>query len=662
VWLLVVLVLVAMMLYWGQNFIGGSDVAEVTFEEYEQELAKGDVESVVVEGMDYTATLRRSATFASNKKPVRRLHFKHSANFHENLYDRLSGKALKEKNPDFQSPKIEMREPSQVPLVLWNTLPLIGVAILFYIFFVRQLRTVSGPGNVLSFARSRARLVSQKNVKTTFDDVAGIDEAKEEVKELIEFLKDPKRFRRLGARVPRGILLVGPPGTGKTLLAKAIAGEADVPFLAITGSDFVEMFVGVGAARVRDLFEQARSKAPCVIFLDEIDAVGRRRGTGLGGGHDEREQTLNQILSEMDGFETDESVIVVAATNRPDVLDPALMRPGRFDRQVVVDLPDVKGREAILKVHARKIKTDKAVDLKRLARMTPMFSGASLEEIINEAAIIATVKRRDQVEQQDLEEARDKVLWGRARKSRVVEEEERRTAAYHEAGHALVAKMLPECDPVHKVTIIPRGNAGGMTMSYPEKDLQIHGRKKLEGFIAQAYGGRVAEEMVFGDVSVGAHDDIKKATELARRMVCDWGMSDELGPISYGANEEHLFLGREIARSRDHSEAVASRIDEEIRKIISRCYTRAREVLAKHRRHLDAIAEALLKYETLVGEDLDAILEGRDLDAIMREREAEEARKEKAAEARRAAEQEAERRPPEATASGTDVVPGPSRA
>jgi cell division protease FtsH len=409
------------------------------------------------------------------------------------------------------------------------------------------------------------------------------------------------------------VLLVGPPGTGKTLLAKAIAGEAGVPFLSISGSDFVEMFVGVGASRVRDLFRQAKENSPCIIFLDEIDAVGRRRGTGLGGGHDEREQTLNQILVEMDGFDTDEGIIVMAATNRPDVLDPALLRPGRFDRQVVIDLPDVKGREEILKIHGKKVKLAREVDLKVLARATPMFSGADLASLVNEAAILATMRRKDAVEMPDLEEARDKVLWGRQKKSRVVVEEEKKIAATHEAGHALVASLQPECDPVHKVTIIPRGRMGGATMSLPERDRYMLSRNYCLAQLAVLFAGRIAEEVSFPDVSSGAQDDIRKATELTRRMVCEFGMSEALGPVSYSDDEEHLFLGREITRTHTHSEETARKIDGEVRRIIDECYSRARDLISKNRDKLEAVTQALLKYETLSGGEVRALLKGEDI-------------------------------------------------
>jgi cell division protease FtsH len=453
------------------------------------------------------------------------------------------------------------------------------------------------------------------------------------------------------------VLLIGPPGTGKTLLAKAIAGEAGVPFLSISGSDFVEMFVGVGASRVRDLFRQAKENSPCIIFLDEIDAVGRRRGTGLGGGHDEREQTLNQILVEMDGFDTDEGIIVMAATNRQDVLDPALMRPGRFDRQVMVDLPDVKGREEILKIHAKKVKLGRDVDLKRIARATPMFSGADLASLINEAAIMATMHRKDAVELADLEEARDKVLWGRQKKSRVVVEEEKRITAYHEAGHTLVGSMIPECDPVHKVTIIPRGRMGGATMSLPERDQFTHSKKYCEAQLAMMFGGRVAEELFFSEITSGASNDIQKATELARRMVCQFGMSDKLGPISYSDEEEHLFLGREIARTRTHSEDTARLIDSEIHRFIDVAHKRARDIISQNRDKLEAVAQALLKYELISGEEVRMLLRGEKIDEL---KDA-EAAEEKARMDKRSG-SDSPSRPATGWKPGGDPLPGPQQA
>ncbi|MCI0585725.1 MAG: ATP-dependent zinc metalloprotease FtsH [Planctomycetes bacterium] len=496
-------------------------------------------------------------------------------------------------------------------LVLVQFAPWIVIILLLYFFVVRQLRSPGGGGGVLSFGRSRATLYTKENrTNVTFEDVAGIDEAKEEVQEIIEFLKNPARFQRLGGRIPRGVLLVGPPGAGKTLLAKAIAGEAEVPFFSISGSDFVEMFVGVGASRVRDLFKQAKENSPCIVFLDEIDAVGRKRGTGLGGGHDEREQTLNAILVEMDGFGTDEGVIVIAATNRPDVLDPALLRPGRYDREIVIDLPDVKGREAILKVHARKVKMGGDVELSIVARSTPAFSGADLAAVINEAAILAAMRRKEQVGMEELEEARERVRFGRAKKSRVMEREDRLVVATHEAGHALVAALLPDAERPHKVTIIPRGMALGLTMKLPEKDRRTTTRKRMRAEISVAYGGRIAESLACEDISSGAHDDIRRATELARLMVCEWGMSDSIGPVHYGEKTGSDFLGQEFSFGRNHSEAQAEQIDREVRAILDACYEQAEALIKGHRAELDRMAEALLQYETLTGVEVTALIEG----------------------------------------------------
>jgi cell division protease FtsH len=495
--------------------------------------------------------------------------------------------------------------------LLFTFVPWLLIMLAFFWFFTRQMRAAGGGGGLMSFGRSRVKMITPDQAKVTFDKVAGVEEAKEEVQEIIAFLKDPKRFSRLGGRVPRGVLLVGAPGTGKTLLAKAIAGEANVPFFAISGSDFVEMFVGVGASRVRDLFKQARESAPCVIFLDEIDAVGRKRGAGLGGGHDEREQTLNAILVEMDGFETDSGVIMIAATNRPDVLDPALLRPGRFDRQIVLDLPDVRGREAILVVHSQKVKLAPTVDLSLVARGTPMFSGAELEALINEAALIATLKNKDAVEQDDLDEARDKVRFGRQKKSRVMVEEDRRVTAYHEAGHAVVASALGNLvEPVHKVTIIPRGMALGSTMQLPERDKYHHRKRELVGMLTVLFGGRVAEEIFCDDISGGAANDIERATELARAMVCSWGMSEALGPVALGESRGEVFLGDELLRSKNYSEATAEAIDREVRQILDRSHDEAKRILTAHRAEAEEMTQMLLKHETISGDEVRAILGG----------------------------------------------------
>ncbi|TLY40695.1 MAG: ATP-dependent metallopeptidase FtsH/Yme1/Tma family protein [Nitrospirae bacterium] len=490
-------------------------------------------------------------------------------------------------------------------LVTW------GPFILFlglWFFLMRQMQI--GGNKALSFGRSRARLLTEDRKKVTFSDVAGIDEAKEEVVEIIEFLKDPHKFQKLGGRIPKGVLIVGPPGTGKTLLAKAIAGEAGVPFFSISGSDFVEMFVGVGASRVRDLFEQGKKHAPCIIFIDEIDAVGRLRGAGLGGGHDEREQTLNQLLVEMDGFDTTEGVILIAATNRPDVLDPALLRPGRFDRQITVNRPDVRGRSEILKVHTKKVPLAKGVDLEVISRGTPGFSGADLENLVNEAALLAARLNKTAVELKDFEFAKDKVLMGVERKSMVLTEQEKRTTAYHEAGHALMAKLLPGTDPVHKVTIIPRGRALGLTMQLPVDDRHSYSKEFLYNNLAILMGGRVAEELVFKQITTGAGNDIERATDLARKMVCEWGMSDELGPLTFGKKDEEIFLGREIATRRDYSEDIALKIDTEVKRLVTENYERAKRILRENIAALKALAEALLEKEVLEAAEIDQIIQG----------------------------------------------------
>jgi cell division protease FtsH len=492
-------------------------------------------------------------------------------------------------------------------LISWfPTILLIAI----WIFFMRQMQ--SGGGKAMSFGKSRARLMTDKQKKVTFNDVAGIDEAKAELQEIIDFLRDPKKFTRLGGRIPKGVLLVGSPGTGKTLLARAIAGEADVPFFTISGSDFVEMFVGVGASRVRDLFTQGKKNAPCIIFIDEIDAVGRHRGAGLGGGHDEREQTLNALLVEMDGFESNEGVILVSATNRPDVLDPALLRPGRFDRQVIVPLPDVKGREKILEVHMRKTIVSQDVDGKVIARGTPGFSGADIENLVNEAALYAARLGKEKVTMVDFEYAKDKVMMGAERKSMVISEQEKRITAYHEAGHALVARMLPGTDPIHKITIIPRGRALGLTQQLPIDEKHTYPRRFLLNSISILLGGRAAEELVLEDFTTGAGNDIERATDLSRKMVCDWGMSP-MGPMSFGKKEEQIFLGRELAMHKDYSEETARRIDSEIGQIVSACYDTAKKILSENLQILHHLSEELIKREVLNSEDLDAIISGRAL-------------------------------------------------
>ena len=545
---------------------------------------QGQVEDVVIQGQELTVT------------DINQRKFKIYAPQDTDLIKvlRLKGVNIKAK-PPAESPWYNI-------LISWfPMLILIGV----WIFFMRQMQ--AGGGKALSFGKSRARLMSDTQEKVTFEDVAGIDEAKEELSEIVEFLRDPKKFTRLGGRIPKGVLLMGPPGTGKTLLARAIAGEAGVPFFSISGSDFVEMFVGVGASRVRDLFVQGKKNAPCIIFIDEIDAVGRHRGAGLGGGHDEREQTLNQLLVEMDGFESNEGVILISATNRPDVLDPALLRPGRFDRQVVVSLPDIRGREKILSVHMKKSPISPDVEVINLAKGTPGFSGADLENLVNEAALLAAKRGKEKVEMADFEDAKDKVYMGLERKSKVIKEEDRKTTAYHEGGHALVARFLPNTDAVNKITIIPRGRAAGVTWFLPEeRDFKY--KDQLEHELSVAFGGRVAEELVFNRISTGAYGDIKQATEIAQQMVRTWGMSEELGPLSYAKGEDQIFLGREIAQHRDYSEETARKIDAEIARLIKTAYDRAKDVLEEHLDVLHALAKLLLEKETVLGKELDALI------------------------------------------------------
>jgi cell division protease FtsH len=503
--------------------------------------------------------------------------------------------------------QFKLREPStMLASLLINVLPIILIATLIWFFFIRQIK-MAGKG-ALSFGKSKARLLAKERNKTTFKDVAGIDEAIDEVSELVDFLKDPKKFQRLGGRIPKGILMVGPPGTGKTLLAKAIAGEADAAFFSISGSDFVEMFVGVGASRVRDMFEQARKNTPCLIFIDEIDAVGRSRGHGLGGGNDEREQTLNALLVEMDGFDTQEGIIIIAATNRPDVLDPALLRPGRFDRQLTVNLPDVRGREAILKVHAKNVKLAPAVDLSVIARGTPGYSGAELANLLNEAALLAASRNKKAVNMAELEEARDKVRWGRERRSLAMTDEEKKFTAWHEAGHALVNVLLEHTHPLHKVTIIPRGQALGSTMSLPKTDVLNRRRKEMADLIAMTMGGRIAEEVVSGDISSGAAGDIQQATNMARAMVMQWGMSDRIGMVQYGDDDEYVFLGREMARAKVYSEFTAQEIDAEVKRIIDESYNRAKSLITSNLDKLELIAKSLLEFETLDGQQVDEII------------------------------------------------------
>ncbi len=523
------------------------------------------------------------------------------------LTDEVLG-MMRTKNVDFKFTQEETGTFWQSILLSW--LPML-IVFLFLFFLMRQLQI--GGGKAMSFGKSKARLISD-NTKTTFKDVAGCDEVKEELTEIIEFLKDPKKFTRLGGRIPKGVLLMGPPGTGKTLMARAIAGEAGVPFFSISGSDFVEMFVGVGASRVRDLFEQGKKHAPCIIFIDEIDAVGRHRGAGLGGGHDEREQTLNQLLVEMDGFEGNDGVILVAATNRPDVLDPALLRPGRFDRRVTVALPDLKGRDAILNVHTKKVPLSENVELNVLARGTPGFSGADLSNLVNEAALTAARSNKTKVESEDFETAKDKVLMGTERKSLMLNEKETVVTAYHEAGHTLVAKMLPKADPVHKVTIIPRGRALGVTQQLPEEDRHSYSKNYVLDRICILFGGRIAEDLIFNEITTGAGNDLETATDLARKLVCEWGMTDSLGPLTYGKKEEQIFLGKEIQKHQDYSDATAIEIDKEVRSIIDTQYQRAETILKEQKDDLVKISEALIEYETLSGDEVQTLLDGKEIE------------------------------------------------
>jgi cell division protease FtsH len=518
--------------------------------------------------------------------------------FTNNLQEKLSAAGIQ--------PAIKT-ESNVVAQTVVGFLPIALFLLVLYFLFRQQIR-MAGKG-ALNFGKSKARMLARDKNKITFRDVAGVEEAKDEVQELVEFLRDPKKFQKLGGRIPKGVLLVGPPGTGKTLLARAIAGEADVPFFSISGSDFVEMFVGVGASRVRDMFEQGKKSAPCIIFIDEIDAVGRHRGHGVGGGHDEREQTLNALLVEMDGFDTQEGVIIIAATNRPDVLDPALLRPGRFDRQITVNLPDVKGREEILRVHSKKVKLAEGVDLAVVARGTPGYSGAELANVINEAALLAARRGLKGITLAELEEARDKVRWGKERRSLALSEKEKMNTAYHEAGHALLLELLPHTEPLHKVTIIPRGPSLGSTMWLPEEDKYTNRKNELLASLTVKMGGRVAEEIAFGDVTNGAAGDIKMATAMARKMVCEWGMSERMGMVEYGEHEDYVFLGRDISRARDYSEATAQEIDQEVRRLLDEAYQTAKQTLVTHRDKLDVIAKALLEFETLDGAQIKEIVQ-----------------------------------------------------
>ncbi|MBZ5563253.1 MAG: ATP-dependent zinc metalloprotease FtsH [Acidobacteriia bacterium] len=591
----VVMAVTALLIWAVVRSSTGERVQDYTFTKFMNEVNNSTVADVTISGTDVTGSMKKGDKFRTTIP----------ANYPD-LY-----KALQDKNVN-----VNIKDTSGNSWVTWvaNGLPMI-LLLGLWIFFMRQMQ--SGGNKALSFGKSRARLLSSQQKKVTFKDVAGVEEAKEELQEIIEFLREPQKFQKLGGRIPKGVLLVGPPGTGKTLLARAIAGEANVPFFSISGSDFVEMFVGVGASRVRDLFEQGKKNAPCIIFIDEIDAVGRHRGAGLGGGHDEREQTLNQLLVEMDGFESNEGVILIAATNRPDVLDPALLRPGRFDRRVVVPRPDVGGREAILKVHSKKIPLSEDVEITVLARGTPGFSGADLANLVNEAALLAARQNRKTVLMRDFETAKDKVLMGAERKSMILSEEEKRNTAYHEAGHALVASIVPHADPIHKVTIIPRGMALGVTMQLPLDDKHTYTRDYLESQLAIMMGGRVAEELFLNHITTGAGNDIEQATEVARRMVCEWGMSD-LGPLAYGKNQQEIFLGRDLATARDFSEDTAIKIDQEVKKFVTTAYERANNVLASNREILVRIAEALLHREVIDASEVKLLIDGKPLPEIIR--------------------------------------------
>jgi cell division protease FtsH len=560
---------------------------EIKFSDFMEKLDAGQIADVTIKGSVITGELKDGKKFKT---------------FTADYPDLV--KTLRD-----EKVKIEVKPEDQNPWY-WNLFfswgPILFL-VAIWIFFMRQMQT--GGNKALSFGKAKAKLVSEKSVKITFADVAGIDEAKAEVQEIIDFLKDPQKFQKLGGKIPKGVLLVGAPGTGKTLLARAIAGEAAVPFFSISGSDFVEMFVGVGASRVRDLFEQAKKSSPCIIFIDEIDAVGRHRGAGLGGGHDEREQTLNQLLVEMDGFEANQGVIIIAATNRPDVLDPALLRPGRFDRQVVVPQPDVKGRLEILKVHTRNKPIDEKVSLEQIARGTPGFSGADLENLVNEAALLAARMGKTQVERSDFEAAKDKVLMGVERKSMIISEEEKKNTAYHEAGHALVAKLTPGTDPLHKVSIIPRGRALGVTQQLPIDDRYTYSKDYLMKALNILLGGRAAEEIALQHMTTGAGNDLERATDLARKMVTEWGMSDKLGPLTFGKKDEQIFLGREIAKHKDYSEKTAEDIDDEVKRIVIEAYENARNLLTEHSDLLEIFARALLEKETMDGPEIEALIQ-----------------------------------------------------
>jgi cell division protease FtsH len=603
-WVVLFLILLLSFQHWVN---GKANPEKISYSQFIREVDAGNVKELTFVEKEVRGELEqpKALTVGIAQKNVR--HFKVILPFEDpTLLTRVQ-----EKNPN-------VILGAERPQGNWVGYVLSGLPILFlFLLWLFIFRQMQGGGNrAFNFGKSRAKLLDGDRPKVTFEDVAGADEAKAELQEIVDFLRDPKKFQRLGGRIPKGALLLGPPGTGKTLLAKAVAGEASVSFFSMSGSDFVEMFVGVGASRVRDLFDQGKKHAPCIIFIDEIDAVGRHRGAGLGGGHDEREQTLNQLLVEMDGFESNEGVILLAATNRPDVLDPALLRPGRFDRQIIVDMPDVRGREGILKVHSRNIPMAPDVELRRIARGTPGFSGADLANLVNEAALLAARRNSDKVTNFDLEEAKDKVLMGPERKSRVITEETKRMVAYHEAGHAIVAHNLEHADPVHKVTIIPRGRAGGVTYTLPENDRDEVSRDWCVDSVTMAMGGRVAEQMILGRIGSGAQSDILQATKTVRRMVTRWGMSEALGPVAYGETEEQIFLGKEWGHKRDFSEATAQKIDDEVKRIIGECFDRAKAILTEHMDQLHLLAKTLLERETVDGDQLRKLLSGEELPPV----------------------------------------------
>ena len=599
-WIFFVLVAIFASKFFGSD--PSSDVV-LSYKEYKMLLEEGKIQSAIIIENEFHGRL-----VAEELTPPGR---RQQHTFREFVVD--LGVVDAETREEWLKYGVDFRfqKPSNWLNIFFNFLPWI-LFIGLWLFILRQMQ--GGPKGAFSFGKSKAKLVSEDKTKITFKDVAGAEEAKQELQEIIEFLKDPRKFQRLGGRIPKGVLLVGPPGTGKTHMARAVAGEADVPFFLMSGSDFVEMFVGVGASRVRDLFEQGKNHAPCIIFIDEIDAVGRHRGAGIGGGHDEREQTLNQLLVEMDGFESKEGLILIAATNRPDVLDPALLRPGRFDRQVVVDRPDVRGREGILKVHTRNTPLSDDVNLHVLARGTPGLAGADLANLVNEAALLASRNNRDRVTMNDFEDAKDKVMMGAERRSLVISDKEKRLTSYHEIGHALVAKLIPESDPLHKVTIIPRGRALGVTHTLPIDERHTYPQSYCEAVLAYALGGRIAEKLVFGEITTGGQQDYRMATNLARQMVCDWGMSQKLGPIAYGQQSDEIFLGREMAQRREHSDRVAEMIDEEIKNFVLKAESRAEQLLSDNIDNVHILAEALLEFETLDDVQLDQLLEGKKLE------------------------------------------------